>query len=220
MRPSARPVLLPLMAVLALAVAMFALLVWPAYAQDGDGALAPSNLTAELADGQPTLNWDAPAQDAASVTGYEVRRARGQDGPTTLVADTGNTVTTHTDATATQASTTYTYRVRAIRDGERSQDSNEGRVQLPPAKPTGLSAEVSHNQVTLTWTDPQDDTITGYRILRQEPAPDDPGQFAVLTEDTGQARKPATTDTNVTPERTFVYRVQARSPQGMSESSP
>ena len=88
-----------------------------------------------------------------------------------------------------------------------------------PAKPTGLSATATHDSVTLTWPDPQDNSITGYRILRQEPAEDDPGQFAVLTEDTGSP-EPGHTDTDVTPERTFVYQVQARSPQGVSESSP
>ena len=83
MGPAAGPAFLPLLAVLAslgLAVALFAVLVWPAYAQDGDKALAPSNLTAELADGQVTLNWDAPAQDAASVTGYEILRRRPKQG--------------------------------------------------------------------------------------------------------------------------------------------
>ena len=36
-----------------------------------------------------------------------------------------------------------------------------------PAKPTGLYATASHNSVTLTWDDPQDDSITGYVILRR-----------------------------------------------------
>ena len=39
----------------------------------------------------------------------------------------------------------------------------------PPAKPTGLSAAVvSHDTVTLTWDNPQDDAITGYVILRRD----------------------------------------------------
>ena len=36
-----------------------------------------------------------------------------------------------------------------------------------PAKPTGLSATASHDQVVLTWDDPNDDSITGYVILRR-----------------------------------------------------
>ena len=38
----------------------------------------------------------------------------------------------------------------------------------PPAKPTGLSATVSHDTVTLTWNNPNDDSITGYVILRRD----------------------------------------------------
>ncbi len=46
-----------------------------------------------------------------------------------------------------------------------------------PAKPTGLSATASHNQVVLTWDDPQDDGITGYVILRRNRDTDAQGQF-------------------------------------------
>ena len=35
-----------------------------------------------------------------------------------------------------------------------------------PAKPTGLSATASHDQVALTWDEPNDDSITGYVVLR------------------------------------------------------
>ena len=39
-----------------------------------------------------------------------------------------------------------------------------------PAKPTNLATQVSHDSVILTWSDPQDDTITGYVILRRDKA--------------------------------------------------
>ena len=95
--------------------------------------LAPANLIAATAVGQVFLSWDAPLEDAGSVTGYEILRGQGEDDPTTLVADTGIATATYTDETATQASTVYAYRVKAIRDGELSQASNEARVHLPPA---------------------------------------------------------------------------------------
>ena len=79
------------------------------------------------------LTWSAPAEDADSVTGYEVLRAVGDGEPTTLVADTESTVTTYTDATATTAGETYAYQVKAIRDGVRSQASAEASVALPVA---------------------------------------------------------------------------------------
>ena len=67
-----------------------------------------------------TLSWTAPAEDADSVTGYEVLRAAGEDELATLAADTG---TTYADATATEAGETYAYQVKAIRGDDRSQGS-------------------------------------------------------------------------------------------------
>ena len=94
----------------------------------------PSNLNAELADGQVTLNWDAPAQDAASVTGYEILRRRPRQGEETLtifVADTGSTATTHVDGTANEPGQRYVYRVKALRGEEKSRWSNYARIDLP-----------------------------------------------------------------------------------------
>ena len=50
----------------------------------------------------------------------------------------------------------------------------------PPARPTGLSAVVSHDAVTLTWDDPQDDSITGYVILRRDRAIHPVGTFVTI----------------------------------------
>ena len=37
----------------------------------------------------------------------------------------------------------------------------------PPAAPTGLTtSDIEHDSLTLTWNDPHDANITGYRILR------------------------------------------------------
>ena len=36
-----------------------------------------------------------------------------------------------------------------------------------PDKPRGLEATATHGQVVLTWDDPDDDTITGYVVLRR-----------------------------------------------------
>ena len=35
-----------------------------------------------------------------------------------------------------------------------------------PARPVGLTGTVTHDQVSLTWDDPGDESITGYQILR------------------------------------------------------
>ena len=76
---------------------------------------APTNLTVALAEGGGVaLSWNAPSEDADSVTGYEVLRAAGDAAFSTLVSNTGSTATAYTDATATQKRETYAYPVKAI----------------------------------------------------------------------------------------------------------
>ena len=180
---------------------------------------APSNLAAELADGQVVLSWDAPAEEADTVTGYEVLRAEGQGELATLAADTGSTATTYTDATAASAGTSYAYRVKAIRDGERSGASNEEWVQLKPAIPTGLTAgTVAHDSVTLAWDAPNDDEgITGYAVVRWTLGYNATG-FVTIAADTGTA-DPSYTDETVEPENEYLYHVRAINTQGESKQS-
>ena len=69
--------------------------------------------------------------------------------------------------------TLYVYRVKALNAAGAGKQSNyvniEHIAQTPPA-PTNLSAQVnSDDSITLTWTAPDDDSVTGYRILRRRP---------------------------------------------------
>ena len=89
----------------------------------------------------------------------------------------------------------------------------------PPAKPTGLSAVVSHDTVTLTWDNPQDDAITGYVILRRDREIHPQGTFVTITDDTGSADTTYTDDT-VEPDKEYVYRIKAINEHGeVSEES-
>ena len=103
--------------------------------------LAPSNLTALIVTAivvgendstQVSLTWSAPAEDADSVTGYEILRAVGEGELATLVDDTGSTANSYADATATEAGETYTYRVKAIRGEDRSPGVRPGPGPTPP----------------------------------------------------------------------------------------
>ena len=143
------------------------------------------------------LTWTAPAEDADSVTGYEVLRAVGEGDIATLVADTASQrPPTYTDATATAAGETYAYQVKAIRGEDRSQASGQAQVQVPhdpvDLAPTGLTAliltaivvgENDSTQVGLTWSAPAEDadSVTGYEILRAVGE----GELATLVDDTG-----------------------------------
>ena len=88
----------------------------------------------------------------------------------------------------------------------------------PPAKPRGLSATATHDQVVLTWDDPGDDSITGYVILRRVRVNDTGGDFSVLVPDTGSAATTYTDDT-VAASTTYTYRIKAINGAGTSERS-
>ena len=88
-----------------------------------------------------------------------------------------------------------------------------------PAAPTGLAAtSVSHDSVAFSWDDPGDDSITGYRILRRDPAHQDPGVFSTLVSNTGSAAT-SYTDGAVAAETRYVYRVKAINSKGLSGQS-
>ena len=93
-------------------------------------------------------------------------------------------------------------------------DSNEGRSTSLPAKPTGITYGASHKNALMFWTDPDDDSITGYQILRGP----DAATLTVLTEDTGSTDASYSDDT-VSAETTYVYAIRARNAAGLGPQS-
>ena len=89
----------------------------------------------------------------------------------------------------------------------------------PPETPQGLTGTVYPDAVLLTWDDPNDDSITGYRILRRNWATSGDNEFDVHVDDTGKASAYYYDDQNVTPETAYVYRIQARNEHGLSDRS-
>ena len=171
-----------------------------------------------------TLAWDDPQDDA--ITGYIILRRDREIHPVgtfiTITGDTGSADTTYTDDTV-EPDKQYNYKVKAINEhGEVSERSDWVRANTPavpvPDKPTGLSAAVSHDAVTLTWDDPQDDSITGYVILRRDRAIHPTGTFVTIAGDTGSAQT-AYTDETVEPDKKYVYRIKAINDRGLSEMS-
>ena len=185
----------------------------------------PTGLSPSVSHGTVTLTWDDPQDD--SITGYVILRRDRAIHPVgtfvTLTDDTGSADTTYTDDTV-EPDKEYVYRIKAINEhGEVSEISDWVRANTPavpvPDKPTGLSAVVSHDTVSLTWDDPQDDSITGYVILRRDRAIHPVGTFVTLTGDTGSADTTYTDDT-VEPDKEYVYRIKAINEHGeVSERS-
>ena len=137
------------------------------------------------------------------------------------MADTGTAATTYTDNTVA-ASTHYTYRIKAINEhgvSERSRWFHIETLEVPvPAKPIGLNATATHDQVALTWDDPGDYSITGYVILRRHRYDDPKGHFDELVADTGTAATTYTDDT-VEDSTHYTYRIKAINEYGVSERS-
>ena len=98
------------------------------------------------------------------------------------------------------------------------QEAEEEQATERPAKPTGLSAEATHDTVVLTWDNPNDDTITGYMILRRNRKTSASGEFRELASDTGTAATIYTDDT-VVAGTTYTYRIKAINAAGPSERS-
>ena len=135
--------------------------------------------------------------------------------------DTGSAATGYTDGSVA-AGTPYTYRIKAINAHGSSWRSRWLHIDTPsapvPDKPTGLTAAAAHDQVVLTWDDPQDDSITGYVILRRNRDTDAQGQFTELVADTGSAAT-GYTDGSVAAGTPYTYRIKAINAHGVSERS-
>ena len=138
-----------------------------------------------------------------------------------LVANMGSAATTYTDDEVA-ASTTYTYRIKAINEHGISERSRWVHIDTPappvPDQPTGLTATAAHDAITLTWEDPDDDSITGYVILRRNRETDAKGHFDELVANTGTAATTYTDDT-VAAETPYTYRIKAINEHGPSERS-
>ena len=129
---------------------------------------APANLTATASVGQVALSWDNPDND--SITGYEVRRKAGTGafGNWSAIANSGAGTTSH-DVTGLTNGTAYTFELRAENATGDGAASSAGATPLFAA-PTDFDAEPGDTQVTLTWDDPDDTTITGYQLSTDDGA--------------------------------------------------
>ena len=180
-----------------------------AAAEPSEPPAKPKGLEATATHDSVTLTWDDPQDE--SITGYVIlRRVRENDQGgdfSVLVANTGSAATTYTDDSV-KASTTYTYRIKAINGAGTSERSRWVHIDTPAA----------HGQVVLTWDDPDDDSITGYVILRRIPGVDPEAQFSELVSNTGTAAA-TYTDASVAAETRYTYRIKAINAHGTSERS-
>ncbi len=90
--------------------------------------------------------------------------------------------------------------------------------KTPPSAPENLIARANDDgSVVLTWDDPDDDSVTGYQILRRRPSEGE-RSLLVHVQDTGNTDT-SYTDADTTPGIRYIYRVKAINDVGSSERS-
>ena len=151
----------------------------------------PTGLAAQAGNAQVTLSWNNP--DNATITKWQVQQKQG-DGSYGAWVDIPGSTTTTTSHTVTGLSngTAYGFRIRAVNAGGNSPASAEVRATplAPPLKPTGVTATAGHGQVTLSWDNPDNATISKWQYQQKQadgsygPWMDIPGSTASTTSHT------------------------------------
>ena len=186
--------------------------------ENGDSTnppVKPTGLSTSATHSSVLLSWTDPGD--STITSYQVLRGPGADNLAVLVDSTGSATSSYTDDSVA-AETIYVYAIRSRNAHGLSPPSDTVSVTTPaapPAKPTGVDVGTTHFSVLLLWNDPDDDTITGYQVLRG----DAEDSLAVLTDDTGSAATTSYTDASVEAATTYYYAIRARNANGLSEPS-
>ena len=125
----------------------------------------PTGLSAVAADSSFTVNWTNP--NDATIIRYEFQvTPEGEEPVATKWFNVPVSTASTTSHTVTQLinNTAYDYHLRAV---TRVQKSDAAEVTATPVAapdaPANLTAAIDDGQVTLTWDDPKDSSITGYQ---------------------------------------------------------
>ncbi|HPF37433.1 MAG TPA: M64 family metallopeptidase [Phycisphaerae bacterium] len=126
---------------------------------------APQNLIATAGEETITLDWDDNSEP--NLLGYHVLRATTSGGPYTRINSALVTSSDYSDMGLTNG-VTYYYVVLARdangNDGAQSAEASATPVNLPPAAPTGLTAEPRDRSVYLTWNPNTEPDFNSYFI--------------------------------------------------------
>ena len=121
---------------------------------------APTNLaTSTVSQTSVGLRWGNP--DDSTITGYEY----STDNVSWTDISGSDATTISYIFSGLDSATDYTLYIRAV-----NSNGNSGvasievtTLEVVPSTPTGLAtSSITHNTVAVSWTDPSNDTITGY----------------------------------------------------------
>ena len=170
---------------------------------------APTGLTATAGYGEVMLGWDNPGNN--NITGYDLS-IDGGNSYTSVASDSTDLIYNSQDntieytMTGLTGGTSYAFAVRAV-------NGAPAMVTATPlfAAPTGLSATAGDGQVTLSWDDPLNNSISSYELSI------DGGTFAEIS----GSDKDTTGHTvqNLTNGTTYSFAVRAVNASGEGASS-
>lgn len=174
---------------------------------------APSELTGAPDPAEPSAKVNlAWTDNSFTEEGFQIERSTDGGGSYFPLADTPTDTTTYVDGYVSPPGRTYVYRVSAYRGGAYSPPSNVVSVTTAPAPPTSLTAKPSATQVNLQWAASLGaETYT----VRREIFADGTVTYAIVR--TGIVGT-AFTDSDLTPQTSYFYRVTAVNTGG--ESTP
>jgi hypothetical protein len=164
-----------------------------------------------IQDAAITLGW---TDHSTTEEGFKIERKIG-GGVFLEIASLGQNAARYVDPDL-RPGETYAYRMRAFNRGGFSEYSNEVSTTLLtlPAAPSGVAATVlGPTSVRVTWVD-NSDNESKFRIERSE---DGGATFHIFF--FVPANQPFFTDTGLTPDTPYVYRVRALNGSGLSAPS-
>ena len=134
-----------------------------------------------------------------------------------LTLSGGVTLSPSFTAPAVDSDTTVTFTLAVFDGTDTVSDSLDVIIaNVPPGTPQNLQATSTSDSVTLTWDDPGDDSITGYKIMSRTPATQ--SYLSALVSNTGSAGTSYTVE-NLEPDTAYVFRIIAINGDGASSRS-
>ena len=127
----------------------------------GHAPAKPTPFTATGGDGRATLTWTSGGDGGSPITKWQLRRQTSTNvwGDWTDVDGSGASTTSHT-VTGLDNGRTYTFQVRAVNTTGGGAASDSSVATMIPAKPAGFTATPNDGSVALSWTDPNNASIT------------------------------------------------------------
>ena len=199
-------------------------------AQAQSQGAVPNLQLSSTSPGELTITWDSPnpvptdyrlrwAEESLDFLSYSAPNEANRGSEYPEPQDTSMTLTDLSKGSTFKIQIRTRYETGGDNNGPWSGPWTDEFTQRvnddPPAAPTGLStSQVTHDNVTLSWTAPSRGTITGYSVLRGA----DANSMTALVADTGSTSTQYT-DSSVAAETAYVYAIQALSPDGNGAQS-